>query len=276
MEEKREPDIVIDACPSCGGLFLDKSELNILVTGRSGDIEFCLCPSDEEDSRPSRACPKCDSQTMSKTALLSLPDIIFDCCPNCEGLFLDKNEIEAMNAELREQPGRKWGEDLREYRDGRLVLIDRFIVARLEGGVSVKTGTSIRAVVYFKKPLNLELRIVKERWIAKLGKVIGLFTGQDISTGNHELDKSFIIQGNDEERIRGLLALDEVRQSLLDLSSKAPPIVRKSGTLEVLDFCLSYTEGPYTGHITTDLSNASSKLIDRMTHLAALLDSPGS
>ncbi|MDX1708923.1 MAG: zf-TFIIB domain-containing protein [Desulfobacterales bacterium] len=58
-----------------------------------------------KDNFPKCSCPKCQSQKMKKINLLRLSDIIFDFCPKCEGFFLDKGELDAMNAELE-----KWSE----------------------------------------------------------------------------------------------------------------------------------------------------------------------
>jgi Zn-finger nucleic acid-binding protein len=46
METVKEPDITVDRCAACGGIFLDKNELNVLATGMSGDIEYCSIDKD--------------------------------------------------------------------------------------------------------------------------------------------------------------------------------------------------------------------------------------
>ena len=273
MERKLEADLVTEVCPGCAGISLDKGELNSLATGMAGDIEYCSIDDDpHQDRYPDRICPKCDDQNMRKINLLRLSDVIFDFCPNCEGLFLDKDEVEVMNAELEHLSGQKGGEELREYRDGRLVRIDRLAGTVLGIFDKPVNTTHIRVAVYYGKSLNLGLRIVAEPWTAKLTKVFGLFKGQDIATGNPELDKAFIIQGKDEERIRKLLSSQVIQQALLGFSSKPPRILLKSGRLEVLDFCVAYTEGPYSDKIETDLCDASTDLIERMLRLAALLE----
>ncbi len=99
MQEIAEPDISIDQCPKCEGIFLDKGELNILAAVMSRDVEYF--PIDEElhkNTFPTRICPKCSNQAMRKINLLTLSDLIFDFCPTCEGFFLDVGELEAMHA----------------------------------------------------------------------------------------------------------------------------------------------------------------------------------
>ena len=79
MERHPEPDVTIDVCPSCGGTFLDKNELNVLATGMSGDIEYCsIDRTTDKDKFPTRLCPKCSEQEMEKVYLLSYSDIVFD------------------------------------------------------------------------------------------------------------------------------------------------------------------------------------------------------
>ena len=51
METVNEADIKVDRCAHCGGVFLDKDELNVLATGMSGNIEYCSIDDKEAPSR---------------------------------------------------------------------------------------------------------------------------------------------------------------------------------------------------------------------------------
>ena len=81
MKQDVAGDITTEVCPKCGGVFLDKGELNILATGIKGDIELCSIDNDFHENRfQQRSCPKCESQQMTKVNLLRLSDLIFDYC----------------------------------------------------------------------------------------------------------------------------------------------------------------------------------------------------
>ena len=126
MKQDVAGDITTEVCPKCGGVFLDKGELNILATGIKGDIELCSIDNDfHEDRFQQRSCPKCEAQQMTKVNLLRLSDLIFDYCWKCEGFFLDMGEIQAMNRELKSLTPNKSAEEYRATHSNHLVRIDQ-------------------------------------------------------------------------------------------------------------------------------------------------------
>ena len=126
MKQDVAGDITTEVCPKCGGVFLDKGELNILATGIKGDIELCSIDNDfHEDRFQQRSCPKCEAQQMTKVNLLRLSDLIFDYCWKCEGFFLDMGEIQAMNRELKSLTPNKSAEEYRAIHSNHLVRIDQ-------------------------------------------------------------------------------------------------------------------------------------------------------
>ena len=59
MRSVKSPDLVIEECPDCQGVFLDKDELNTLATGMSGNIEYCSVDEDfHKDKFSTRVCSK--------------------------------------------------------------------------------------------------------------------------------------------------------------------------------------------------------------------------
>ena len=127
MATVKDTDIWVDRCTRCGSVFLDKDELNVLATGMSGNIEYCsIDDKKHEDKFAARSCPVCPDQPMRKIDLLVYADTIFDYCPNCEGFYLDKGELEAMNCELEELNHDRLPEEYRGYRGAYLVRLDRF------------------------------------------------------------------------------------------------------------------------------------------------------
>ena len=89
MQQKEYPDVTTDVCSSCGGVFLDKGELNAIAVGMGGDIEYCSIDAGRHADRfETRICPKCPGEKMQKINLLRLSDLIFDYCPACGGFWL--------------------------------------------------------------------------------------------------------------------------------------------------------------------------------------------
>jgi Zn-finger nucleic acid-binding protein len=87
----------VDLCPKCGGLWLDRGEitraarlpekelarLRGLLTGRSGPP-----PIPTESVAPCPACP-------GKLSEVMLGTVHVDYCDRCQGIFLDKGELES-------------------------------------------------------------------------------------------------------------------------------------------------------------------------------------
>lgn len=279
METKHEADLTSDKCKSCGGIFLDKGELNDLAIGMSGDIEFCSIDNDShKDKFPNRMCPRCENQDFRKINLLRLSDLVFDYCPKCEGLYLDKNELELMNKELRILSGDGVNDEIREYIDDYLLRVDVIegatLIAnpKLAGEISGVETTTFRVSLYYKKPLGIGLRITKELWSKKLLKAFGLYKAQDIEVGNSKIDQSFIIQGHDMARIKHLLSSKALQDELLQFVSLKPKIHLMPGSLEILDSCLVYTEGPYTGKSSVNIRESSKIVIEKLQNIAQKIE----
>jgi len=275
MRYVREPDIATDTCEACGGLFLDCGELNVLATGISGDIE--LCSIDEGvylDAHPQRSCPKCPDQLMRKENLLQFSDILFDHCPQCDGFFLDHNEPGLMNAELAKLSDTGAPEELREYRSGHLVRVDRLTDVSIAGpaGLMVAQVFFIRITVFLESRLALGLRISPEKWTAKLAKALGLYQGRDIESGYPEIDRAYLISCNASANAIKLFESKRLRSALESFVRDAKPILSVKGRLEVLDSGIVYTEGPYTGTPPKNIPEASSQILNGLLEIAKSLE----
>lgn len=272
-----EPDITTDRCTACNGVFLDKGELDVLATGMAGDIEFCSqdddAPSDEFSTR---TCPKCAGMAMKKVELLRYTDIIFDYCPKCQGFFLDRGEVEAMNEQLRGISGKEYGEELRTYKNDHLVTVD-FV-----SGVALRTGsplgaaspvgvTYVRIAVHFKAPMGIGLRVHREGWTVKLAKAFGLYGKEDISMGDRDFDASFVIQATDAAKARRVFC-PEARKALLKFIADKPKLVVEPGSLQILDNCIVYSEGPYAGKVQADVVAASPEVVDPLLSIAEMME----
>lgn len=93
-------DVEVDLCPSCGGLWLDAGELEKIGKGSAGDVDKLrsalvgsMFPDPPSDT--TTPCPACDG----KLREMKLGSVTIDFCGKCNGLFLDKGELdEAMKA----------------------------------------------------------------------------------------------------------------------------------------------------------------------------------
>lgn len=110
LDKTRLGDVEVDYCRECGGLWLDHGELERIVrtTRNAPDVVKVLrrkliplptatpVPSDTRD-----ACPACARTTMQEFAIGGLH---IDFCTRCEGIFLDKGELDGAMERIR-SPG---------------------------------------------------------------------------------------------------------------------------------------------------------------------------
>ncbi len=87
------PDLIVEQCNECGGLWLDAGELsNIIELG-----EFYVNHLDNSkkisvEKNRIRKCPKCDVILQPKKPE-GTSDIKIDKCPDCKGIWLDRGEL---------------------------------------------------------------------------------------------------------------------------------------------------------------------------------------
>ncbi|MCB1055097.1 MAG: zf-TFIIB domain-containing protein [Acidobacteria bacterium] len=98
-------DAKVDTCPQCGGMFLHRGELNKVAEPIPGDLEFStldLDTFDHPDDRPPIPCPNCDNPQMDKVEFNIESGLILDYCGRCGGFWLDGDELDRINQEVRE------------------------------------------------------------------------------------------------------------------------------------------------------------------------------
>ena len=279
MQKKVDPDIATDVCPSCGGVWLDKNELNTLASGMAGDIEYCsIDEKAHEDKYAVRNCPKCTGQNLRKVNLLAYSDVIFDFCPECEGFFLDKGEVREMNVYLASLTEKGLPEEFRGHIAGRLVTSKRIGYATLGSppwmgaSIGAQRVSKLRLSAFFDRSLDLGLRVYSSKWGERLLKRLGLFRKQDVETGHAELDRIFIVQGDDEARIRMLVSKAELQQELLGFADDRPSVFGRPGSLEITDARVIYSEGPYSGEFRYDVQADPSGIVARLVRMADLIE----
>ena len=93
--EKKEVEtygrnIIIDVCPKCSGIWLDKNELGKILKDKK--LANYLTKHIGTKSRSPMVCPRC-GMTMD---IEKADDVEVDVCLNCGGVWLDKGELEKL------------------------------------------------------------------------------------------------------------------------------------------------------------------------------------
>lgn len=91
----------VDLCPSCGGLWLDRGELerlNRVPRESVEELRHALTGGEQAGVSPTQtACPVCPG----KLHEVKLGRVLIDYCERCRGVFLDKGELDAAMAAVR-------------------------------------------------------------------------------------------------------------------------------------------------------------------------------
>ncbi len=90
----------VDYCEGCGGIWLEKGELNKISHPLAGDIEFCTHEHPEKAVLTERLCPVCPGEKLVKENFIEFSDIKIEYCRKCQGIWLDKGELESINREI--------------------------------------------------------------------------------------------------------------------------------------------------------------------------------
>ncbi len=94
------PNVHVDVCPACRGMWFDGGELRrVLRDRRVGDR---LEPMPEGGRRGAIACPRCGGPMDLRRAA----DLEVDLCPDCRGVWLDMGELGALEVISRQGPPR--------------------------------------------------------------------------------------------------------------------------------------------------------------------------
>lgn len=115
----------VDVCNVCGGLYLDRGELNRVAGPTEGDLEFSTVDLDtfqHDGSGRTVRCPRDTDVEMKKVEFVIETNIILDYCDICRGFWVDGKELARINAEVKEL-----NEADREVPDPALVRFSQFI-----------------------------------------------------------------------------------------------------------------------------------------------------
>jgi Zn-finger nucleic acid-binding protein len=107
--------IEMDYCTLCSGVWLDSGELELLISvlkadGASlADVE----PPSETTGQGKRRCPIC-GRKMNKVWMGKAPRVLIDSCPQGDGLWFDKGELQKVIHEM-ELPGTAGSSDVLRF-----------------------------------------------------------------------------------------------------------------------------------------------------------------
>ena len=113
-EETLFDQLTYDVCERCGGLWLDKGELDKITVQTPGSVEFCTTEALRESGaggvdepvlqkrlRHARSCRRCPGRPLTKMHFMGDSKILMDYCTNCGGMWLDGGELERVNEYIR-------------------------------------------------------------------------------------------------------------------------------------------------------------------------------
>jgi Zn-finger nucleic acid-binding protein len=90
------PDLEVDRCPRCGGIWFDGGEFEKLIELGAFYISFLDGKAETApENNPERRCPKCNVK-LAVTKFPKMPEIEIDVCPQCQGLWCDAGELKAI------------------------------------------------------------------------------------------------------------------------------------------------------------------------------------
>lgn len=89
------PNIQIDICPKCKGIWLDHGELNKLLKNKK--LSDYLTKDIGTQSKSELICPRCGGLMDIESA----DEIDVDVCLSCNGVWLDKGELKGLKTKSK-------------------------------------------------------------------------------------------------------------------------------------------------------------------------------
>ena len=95
-----EPDLQVDRCEGCKGIWMDKGELG-RYANTTRDIPEKLI---EAATVSGLNCPSCRAKnhTSGLYQIMMAPNLNLETCRNCEGLWFDHKELAGLQNHLKE------------------------------------------------------------------------------------------------------------------------------------------------------------------------------
>ena len=87
-------DVEIDHCVGCGGIWLDKGELDTMIGDKDmAHKTICSLVQAQPSGERPRRCPLCDKKMEKVVVSSSQPPLVVDRCSKGEGLWFDRGEL---------------------------------------------------------------------------------------------------------------------------------------------------------------------------------------
>lgn len=103
--------VTVDVCHGCGGIWFDHRELEQVSTGHPDDeapvVDFDFDPETRLDEFCARHCPRCKIAALAKKLYSLGSGVIMDCCPQCQGVWLDHGELAKIREALHPRPRKR-------------------------------------------------------------------------------------------------------------------------------------------------------------------------
>ena len=101
LDKAKVGDVEVDLCPSCGGLWLDRGEIERLGKTKSDEVDHLRQEltggAQAGFSETPTSCPACPG----KLHEVRVGRVMIDVCGQCGGLFLDRGELDAALAAVK-------------------------------------------------------------------------------------------------------------------------------------------------------------------------------
>jgi hypothetical protein len=126
-------------------------------------------------------------------------------------------------------------------------------------------------MVYFARPLTIDVHVVRKRWTTKLAQVGGLCRDQAILTGHHAFDRHFLVHGQPSQAVRRLLS-PPFPQTLMAFIHQRRRRGIRVREVDLSCVCLTYTEGPYARGEMSQLMPKAAPIVEELLTLVSILE----
>jgi len=97
MAQLELQSLVIDRCPGCGGIVLDKGESEVIDSLGLAHVIEAGVSADHAHDHPRSMVARCHACDRDMIALRGAGDVEYDWCDGCERLFFDRGELTAFD-----------------------------------------------------------------------------------------------------------------------------------------------------------------------------------
>jgi len=118
LKTKSIKNVNVEVCDSCGAIFLHKGELNKITHPTAGDLEYSSLENIDLSKVSDTCCPACINEKMINVHFLSESSIMLKYCIKCNGIMLEKDELDSINQEID-----KINKDLGTWRHGFMLFL---------------------------------------------------------------------------------------------------------------------------------------------------------